>query len=58
VTTFLALDPGLIADPLDPLVVAGYGITASSLLILPAIGENIGATTKEVSENLYFLFWR
>jgi hypothetical protein len=58
VIAVLTFDPRLVADPLDPRVVAGHGIAASALLILPTIGKNIGATTKQVSENRYLLFWR
>ena len=51
-------DPWLVADALHPFVVAGSSIATSSLLILPAIGKNIGATTNQASENRYLLFWR
>ena len=49
-------NPWLIADSLYPFVVAGHRVAASSLLILPTVGKNIGATTKQVSENCYLLF--
>jgi len=53
----LTFDPRLVTNPPNPFVVTGYGIAASSLLILPALGEKIGATTNETSENRYLLFW-
>jgi len=58
VSAVKAFDPRFIADTPNPLVVTGYGIATPSSLVLPAIGKNIGAATKQVSENRYLLFWR
>jgi hypothetical protein len=58
VSAVKAFDPPFVADTLNPLVVTGHGIAASSFLILPAIGKNIGTATKQIFENCYLLFWR
>jgi hypothetical protein len=58
VSAVKAFDPRFVAETVNPLVVTGYGIATSSLLVLPTIGKNIGAATKQVSENCYLLFWR
>jgi hypothetical protein len=48
-----AFDSRFVADTLNPLFVTGYGIATSSSLVLPAIGKNISAATKQISENCY-----
>jgi hypothetical protein len=55
VSAVKAFDPRFVTDTLNPLVVTGYGIATSSLLVLPEIGKNIGATTKQASDVLSFV---
>ena len=54
VAAVLALDTGLVANTLNPLIVAGNRIPAFSLLALPAVSKNISAATKQTSEKCNF----